>query len=337
MSASGRQVVLLAPLHRVGRARAGSSGEAQRLRRERLAMRVEAMMGLDGADAGSKPCGLCGETRKLRKSHIVPKFLFRWLKAANKTKALAFTYTKGTARTPAEPMPLSSGIVQDGAKPYLLCLDCERKLSPWERQFSNRVFLPLHNRPMDGSAPRHHDVDYGAWMALFCVSVVWRVLVTTTHNYDKSPPTFRRQVRRAELQWRRFLNGQARSPGSHEVHLMPALEAEGYEGLNRRYLNNIVDSICIAHPSSGEAYVLVKFGWLYLVGAISNPQPTLWWNTKIHSPTGTWSTRREIAVSTTVLDFMQHKAANPDVQMSAPNARPGPPLRVLLRPEGFVD
>jgi len=56
-------------------------------------------------------CRLCGKEADLCESHLVPKFVFRWLK---KTGADAF-------RPPLDP----NRKVKDGAKLYLLCEECE--------------------------------------------------------------------------------------------------------------------------------------------------------------------------------------------------------------------
>ena len=56
-------------------------------------------------------CRLCGKEADLCESHLVPKFVFRWLK---KTGADAF-------RPPLDP----NRKVKDGAKLYLLWEECE--------------------------------------------------------------------------------------------------------------------------------------------------------------------------------------------------------------------
>lgn len=59
----------------------------------------------------NKPCALCRENKELELSHIVPKFVIRYLKKTS----------TGAIRNMENP----NKIAQDGEKHYLLCGDCE--------------------------------------------------------------------------------------------------------------------------------------------------------------------------------------------------------------------
>src|SRR5437764_5294832 len=102
-------------------------------------------------------CRLCGTTAVLQSSHVIPSFVFRWLKETSGTGHLRF------AQEPNKR-------VQDGPKYEMLCRACEERFNEWETEFSVRVFHPM-------TQGRTSTVRYGDWMAKFCVSVSWRVLV----------------------------------------------------------------------------------------------------------------------------------------------------------------
>ncbi|MEN1938994.1 hypothetical protein AAIE21_26575 [Paenibacillus sp. 102] len=118
-------------------------------------------------------CALCKKESTLEESHIVPKFVFRYLNAHSFT---------GRIRTVAEPnRPL-----QDGKKLHLLCSDCEDLFNKDETLFSNKVFHPFKKNGFDGPV-----IYNGDWLNRFITSVNWRVLhqdlqkITTEQDNDK--------------------------------------------------------------------------------------------------------------------------------------------------------
>jgi hypothetical protein len=64
-------------------------------------------------------CRLCLKQSELENSHIIPSFLYRWLKETSGTGFLRF------GRNP-------NRRVQDGLKEYWLCPTCEDLLGKWE-------------------------------------------------------------------------------------------------------------------------------------------------------------------------------------------------------------
>jgi hypothetical protein len=101
-------------------------------------------------------CQLCRKTRPLRMSHIVPSFVFDWVKRT----------APGAIRLARSP----NRRVQDGAKLQLLCDDCEQRFGIWEKEFAENIFAPLHSNPQDSL------LEYQDWGLKFAVSVSWRVL-----------------------------------------------------------------------------------------------------------------------------------------------------------------
>ena len=61
-------------------------------------------------------CRLCGATKELQESHILPGFVFRWKKETSATGYLRFGQQPNLR-------------VQDGVKLHLLCRDCERRFN----------------------------------------------------------------------------------------------------------------------------------------------------------------------------------------------------------------
>ncbi|MDA2650217.1 hypothetical protein PDQ77_26015 [Bacillus cereus] len=103
-------------------------------------------------------CALCKEESELEGSHIIPKFVFKYLKTDSFT---------GRIRTPGKP----NRALQDGPKMHLLCGQCEDLFSTNETLFSRKIF---HLYKEDKLVfPVIYDSN---WLNYFITSVHWRVL-----------------------------------------------------------------------------------------------------------------------------------------------------------------
>lgn len=207
-------------------------------------------------------CQLCLKNADLKLSHIVPKFVWRWLKES----------APGGIRTNRNP----NLRIQDGPKTYLLCAECEQRFSDWEKPFCERVFLPLHN-----PEPVTTSIRYEGWALKFAVSVSWRVLTFFEHEASTKHFTpLQRQLADEALEtWRRFLLGELENPGDFNQHLLPTDVIESYQGpkisssLNRYLLRNVhIDVI----STQSSAYVYTKMCRLILFGRIHEKYPKHW-------------------------------------------------------------
>ncbi|MBZ9688491.1 hypothetical protein G9F72_019360 [Clostridium estertheticum] len=101
------------------------------------------------------PCALCRQAKKLELSHIVPKFVIRYLK---KTSVVAIRNMQNPNK-----------VVQDGEKHYLLCGDCEDLFSIYETKFANTFFHPYMKDNIK-------EFNYDSNIYYFLTSVSWRSL-----------------------------------------------------------------------------------------------------------------------------------------------------------------
>jgi len=106
-------------------------------------------------------CHLCDKEKDLAESHIIPKFVYRWMK---NTGGQYF-------RTVLNP----NQRIQDGLKNYLLCFDCEQKFSKYEKWFADNIFFP---HLQSNSKFLEYDENLGN----FIVSVLWRRLLLNKIN-----------------------------------------------------------------------------------------------------------------------------------------------------------
>ena len=216
------------------------------------------------------PCALCGRNEPLRMSHVLPAFVFRWLKDTSATGHIRFGQAPNKR-------------VQDGVKLELLCADCEERLSQWETAFANNLFHPVNTAS-------HDTVRYGRWLLLFCVSVSWRVLTYLQNDAGIShlDATQHRLAQSALVRWSECMLGTRPHPGQFEQHVLPLdpIESHSVEDLPANINRYFLRAVELDVLSTGtSAYTYVKLGRFALFGVIQ-PHASRWIGTKVHVKTG---------------------------------------------------
>jgi hypothetical protein len=216
-------------------------------------------------------CGLCNRKSALCESHIIPAFVFRWMRETSAT---------GHIRLGAAP----NKRVQDGHKIYLLCSECEEKLSGWEAQFASHIFYPYISNPSSA-------IRYGKFLLKFCISVSLRVLwlYKKETTFSDWPPELLERMKEAEATWKAVLIGQRQHPGVFEQHILPLEGIESHNhpsmptGINR-YLMRTIDTD-MAHGRR-TAFVYSKLGRFIILGFLCMDDPKQWKGTKVHVNNG---------------------------------------------------
>lgn len=214
-------------------------------------------------------CALCEQKKRLHRSHIIPQFVFDWLKETSADGHIRGAYEINKR-------------AQDGLKPELLCGDCEGLFSKWEKQFAENIFVPVHNDSKSCS--------YGTWMEKFIVSVSWRVL--TYYNFKGLlTPSLPNDAREALLRWREFLLGSKSNPGPFEQHVLLTGSLQGRRipfapPTMNRYLHRAVDFDVYDDPKANRIIVYSKLGRIILLGFIKVPDPNKWRGTKVRVKSG---------------------------------------------------
>ncbi len=140
-------------------------------------------------------CELCGANAPLILSHVIPKFVIKWLKG---TSATGYFRSLRTGKR-----------LQEAPRIPLLCSDCEQRLGRHEKQFCERIFLPFQRLPQPRS------FEYDEWLLRFLVGIHWRVLATD----DSLPEEARGIFAPAQERWQKYLLDLSRDPGGSEFHL----------------------------------------------------------------------------------------------------------------------
>lgn len=109
---------------------------------------------------GGNICRVCLKESKLRKSHILPEFLYEDL-YDEKHRALVISQKK-------------EKVFQKGLRELLLCQQCETKLSRYEKYAKEIIQkLPKFSRDASGRFLYSKGVDYSRFK-LFQLSILWR-------------------------------------------------------------------------------------------------------------------------------------------------------------------
>ncbi len=231
-------------------------------------------------------CALCQRDRPLRQSHIIPKFVVRWLKDTGATQYLRQAIHPNIRR-------------QDFGTQPLLCDDCEQRFAAWENRFAERVFFPFQQE-------RRQSFDYGEWLLSFATSLAWRTVIgfhrAPYHMFPertKLAPALERRLEQAQERWRVFLLGESHDPGPYEHHLFfwdVAAQVEG--GVLPRgfhmYILRAADGT-VAH-SSRAAFVYSKLPGMMFWAGVEPPLVEGWERTLI-ARQGTISSPQRISQS----------------------------------------
>jgi hypothetical protein len=254
-------------------------------------------------------CRLCGEDRELLLSHVIPAFVYKWLKRSSPTGHLR------DSRTP-------NRRVQDDRRVRLFCSECEQRLARDEKSFREQVFAPLHEDP---ATPR----AYQEWGLRFAVSVVWRGLV---HNPEKFlghlSDAQAAHAKEAERVWREFLLGLRPHPGRYQVRAI-ALDCVGrttMPGLSpfaNRYLLRAVGLDVVRGGS--DVFVYAKLCRILLIGFVSVDRTADWEGGKLSPRSGTIGGSMDYVLPHSLFTYINNQADNAARALS----KLSPPQRTL--------
>ena len=206
-------------------------------------------------------CKLCGSGTPLRKSHIIPKFVGRWMKATSPTPYLRFGGSVDER-------------LQDLYAVELLCDDCESLLSAWETKFANEIFHP--------TAVGETVFRYGPWLVKFAASLAWRAIQFHHIHGIQESPALDSIIGKMEIHLSRFLMGQEKHVGSFTQHIYPVSELSapirpGSPMINR-YLARTVQIDFLRNDDLSEMMVYVKLP-MFMFFSIGESKYRKWFET----------------------------------------------------------
>lgn len=152
-------------------------------------------------------CALCRQECILKKSHIVPKFVFKKIMNSSPIRGM---------RNLDEPNLRK----EDGYTKHLLCEDCEGRFSKLEDKFVREVFRPYNDGELN-------NFKYEEWLIRFIVSVNWRTLYLKILEHIENPDVdseldsyaFDTIIENEEI-LRKFLLQERNDIGKNEVNMI---------------------------------------------------------------------------------------------------------------------
>lgn len=154
-------------------------------------------------------CQLCKKNRDLCDSHIIPSFVYKWIKNTSATGYLRFIKNFNLR-------------VQDGRTVKLLCEDCEGIFNIIETHFSKRIFYPYVNEELDENCVAQGNIKYfkyDDWLLKFIISIHWRIIVASEREKE-TPDKHVHKINEFENIWRNFLLGERKDTGLCESHII---------------------------------------------------------------------------------------------------------------------
>lgn len=236
-------------------------------------------------------CRLCGKVSRLHESHVIPKFVFRWLKTRSGSNRHIRNSDEPNLR------------VQDGPKRHWLCWNCEQLFARDETEVAKKNFHPFVN---DGKVS-----EYNSSFLRFCTSVSWRVLIfafgySGTASYSQTQKIL---VAEADARWRAFLLKEAPHPGRFEQHVIPfgiigETTVRDLPSNINRFLTGPVTFDIVGAANSLMTFA--KLGPIMIFGHIE-ADSRQWKGSKVHVTHGKFSSPRyELPIG--LLDLIKEKA-----------------------------
>ena len=234
-------------------------------------------------------CNLCGSNLPLKQSHIIPRFIGKWMKDTAFTPYIRFGMDIEKRH-------------QDLLKLKLLCGECENRISAWETKFANEVFYPT----VDGKTT----FRYRDWFVKFAASLSWRALQHRRLLQIEEPPDLNVIFDDMEVRLKSYLLGTVKHLGPFTQHVYPVSElAEPIEPgspMLNRYLARAVEIDYIRNDDFSEVMVYVKLP-MFMFLSIGASKYRKWFETSRIKKSGKLWPKHYI-LETGMLDYLLERA-----------------------------
>lgn len=203
-------------------------------------------------------CKLCGCNRKLSDSHLIPKFIFRWLKETG-TGRLRNVYNIDKR-------------IEDGIKQPFLCERCEEILRNDEDYFSRYIFYPVVNDNMS-------TFNYDKKLFRFVISVFWRILTEGSIIPDYTDEFTLQKFDEAKKEWAEFLLNNASTIKYNTLQMIiggDLFHSEDNDNIPKGdiiYFARAVDSAILSNTSKCYLYLKIpRFIFLLPIYGLINEE-----------------------------------------------------------------
>jgi len=232
-------------------------------------------------------CKLCEKEKKLSESHIIPKFVFRWLKR-----------TGGKFIRKADNPNKRE---EDGIKYYLLCNDCEQLFSKLEDKFARDIFYPYSDKKIDTFV-------YDSDLLKFSISVLYRILLINLNESTTFNELHSRELKQACDEWNKFLFYNKEIKIFNKIYIFFTSDTLNKKILPiERFLNYYARGIDGTIASSNKSCIVyAKMARIILIGAIKGFDDSEMKNTLINSSGGELKVK-DMRLNHEIKDFLIYR------------------------------
>lgn len=229
-------------------------------------------------------CELHNAEADLCESHIIPKFVYKWMK---KTGPGRFRQM-GKLNSP----------LQDGIKKYMLCKECEDKFSKKEKWFSEKVFYPYIE---DNELVIKNEKE----LMYFVVSVLWRVL--KLFKDDGNDYNFKSDLDNAEREWRNYLLSDTSMSKYNNFHLFLINSDYWIEEKSDFYFSRAVDIDIVQNENI--CFIYAKFSRFMLIGEITGLNENSFQYSNL-AYEDEFSSKNQMINEPLILEFLSNRVSN---------------------------
>lgn len=218
-------------------------------------------------------CKFCNKNvEQLKLSHIIPKFLYDWLKKGSTLKRMR----SSTSKQP----------VQDGYKIEFLCEECEVDFSKYEKYFAEKIFRPLTNHT--SFIDIFENINFNMFNK-FLASLLWRISMNGLNN-----PLFNTNYTKDEIiLFNEYTNKIKDSyknsiPISFNTYLIPLIEEFANKNILKvedyvYYERSIGMDFIIFDNFNGQASIIIKLPFMLIVCEFISSKKDNWNGFKINN------------------------------------------------------
>lgn len=231
-----------------------------------------------------KECALCHNNSALELSHIIPKFVVRYLKNTS----------VGKLRSADNP----NATIQDGEKHYLLCGECEDRFSECEKKFADNIFHPYFKQ-------HQRSFTYDKWLHYFITSVSWRHLYLDLLDFVQHHVVGLDALEcliESEQIMREYLLGKRADIGDIEHHIFFFEDVSSMPDELKKMQPHVSihRSICgysVADEKSRTYFTMTNMMGIFLFTLYHKGENEIWENTRIFDRIGTIEAKNQSITS----------------------------------------
>lgn len=226
-------------------------------------------------------CELHDENATLCESHIIPKFIYRWMKKTGTGRLRQ----RARLNTP----------LQDGIKKYMLCQDCEGKFSFYETWFSKNIFTP-YLTDNSYTVTNRFELEY------FITSVLWKIV--KFFKDDGNDYKFKKELKEAELEWKNYLLNDAPLSKYKNQHFILINNDYWIDKKSDLYFSRAVDIEIV--ESNEICLIYAKFSRFILIGEVIGLNEDSFEKTNIRIESE-FSSRNQMINESIIMDFFRSR------------------------------